>query len=74
MKPRERPQRKKRDCGNCLGISKLHGWLDVHESARKEKKERREKTRRVMIWNEKKCISRMVSEMILSLKTRAYII
>ena len=46
----------------------------MDESARKEKKERREKTRRVMIWNEKKCISRMVSEMILSLKTRAYII
>ena len=36
MKPRERPQRKKRDCEKCLGISKLHGWLDVDESARKE--------------------------------------
>lgn len=36
MKPRERPQRKKRDCEKCLGISKLHGWLEMDESAWKE--------------------------------------
>ena len=51
MKPREKPQIKKRDCEKCLGISKLHGWLEVDESARKKKKERRENTRRVMTWN-----------------------
>lgn len=55
MKHRERPQRKK-GTAKYLGISKLHGWLEVDESARKkkEKEERREKTRRVMAQNYRK--------------------
>ena len=77
MKPREKPQRKKRDCEKCLGISKLHGWLEVDESARKKKKRKEGENQESDDMELKKRVyfkKEVVSERIFSLKTRAYVI